>query len=109
MTRLLWNISDHIKTSIADFNGGNLRNAIPREAFATIVLDRTAYAQVKRLVDDFYSTLTDEFGDLEKDLKISIKETNFPGFVMDKESQKKFLEFIILLSSWCNCMVKRNG
>ena len=35
--------------------------------------------------------MTDEFGDLEKDLRISFKETEVPAFVMDDEDQKKFL------------------
>jgi len=91
MNRLLWNISNQFKISVADFNGGNLRNAIPREAFSTIVFDKTLNGQVKSWVNDFYSTQIDEFGDLEKDLKISVRETDVPSFVMDEDSQKKFL------------------
>jgi dipeptidase D len=91
MNRLLWEISNQFNISLADFNGGNLRNAIPREAFATIVFDKTEIIQVKNRINDFFLTQIDEFGDLEKDIKISVKETNVPAFVMDKESQKKFL------------------
>ena len=91
MNRLLWNISNKFEISVADFNGGNLRNAIPREAFSTIVLDKTYYASIKNWIDNFYSTLIDEFGDLEKEFKISVKEIDLPSYVMDKESQKKFL------------------
>jgi len=34
---------------------------------------------------------SDEFGDIEKDLKITARETDVPPFIMDEESQKKFL------------------
>jgi dipeptidase D len=91
MNRLLWNISNQFKISVADFNGGNLRNAIPREAFSTIVSDKTAIAQIKSWIDDFCSIQIDEFGDIEKDLKITVRETDIPAFIMDEESQKKFL------------------
>jgi dipeptidase D len=91
MNRLLWNISNQYEISVADFNGGNLRNAIPREAFSTIVVDKNICASIKSWIENFHSTLLDEFGDLEKELKISVKETNLPSFVMDKENQKKFL------------------
>ena len=91
MNRLLWNISNQFEIPVSNFDGGNLRNAIPREAFATIVLDKSASEAIKNRIDSFYSTLIDEFGDLEKDLKISVREVNLPSFVMDKESQKKFL------------------
>ena len=76
---------------LADFDGGNLRNAIPRESFSTIVTDKTSKEPVTIWINDFYSILTDEFGDLEKDLKISVKEVTLPAFVMDNESQKKFM------------------
>jgi len=91
MNRLLWNLSNQFKISVADFNGGNLRNAIPREAFSTIVFEKTELEPVKNWIDNFYSTQTDEFGDLEKELRISVKETDVPAMVMDEESQKKFL------------------
>ena len=91
MNRLLWNVSNKYKISVSDFNGGNLRNAIPREAFSTIVSDKTVIDQVKSWIDDFYATLVDEFGDLEKDLKIVVRDREVPGFIMDEDSQKKFL------------------
>jgi dipeptidase D len=91
MTRLLWNVSHQFKISVADFNGGNLRNAIPREAFSTIVFDKTLLVKIKNWIRDFYATQIDEFGTLEKDIKIWVKETALPPFVMDEESQIRFL------------------
>jgi dipeptidase D len=92
MNRLLRNISEQYKISIADFNGGNLRNAIPREAFSTIVLNKTEIIPVKDIINNLFSTLKNEFGDLETDLKICIKEADLPVAVIDDESQKKFLD-----------------
>lgn len=91
MNRILWNLSNEFNISIADFNGGNLRNAIPREAFSKIVFNKTEIDLVKGWIENFHATLKDEFGDLEKDLKISVKEADMPLAVMDEESQKKFL------------------
>jgi dipeptidase D len=92
MNRLISDLSNQFNIAVAYFDGGNLRNAIPREAFATIVFDRTVLEQVKDHIDNFYSTQTEEFGDLEKDLKISGKVTNVPSYVMDKENQTKFID-----------------
>jgi len=91
MNRLLWNISNKFEISVADFDGGNLRNAIPREAFATIVVDLKYSESVKRRIDTFYLTLVEEFGNLEKGLRISVKETEMPAVVMDKITQTKFI------------------
>lgn len=91
MNRLLSDISGRHKMSIAWFDGGNMRNAIPREAFATIVFDKADTDHVKICIDNFYLTTTSKFGELEKDLKVSQSEVDMPAFVMDKESQMKFM------------------
>ena len=91
MNRLLWDIADHFNVSLSSFDGGNLRNAIPREAFATIVFEKSLSEAIKKWINHFYSILTDEFGDLEKDLLISVKDIELPSNVMDSENQKKFL------------------
>jgi dipeptidase D len=94
INRLLLNLSGKIDISISWFDGGNLRNAIPREAFTTIVLKVQDVRAIKTMVSDFGSTLADEFGDLEKELKLSTKDIALPEFVMDKESQKKFINVL---------------
>jgi dipeptidase D len=91
MTRLLWHISKQTEISLTNFDGGNLRNAIPRESFSTIVTDKTNKEPITIWINDFYSVLKEEFGDLEKDLKISVKEVKPPAFVMDNENQIKFM------------------
>ena len=53
MNRLLWNISNQFDMSVADFDGGNLRNAIPREAFSTIVIEKKDYEQIEKWIDEF--------------------------------------------------------
>jgi dipeptidase D len=92
MNRLLRNASNQFEISVANFDGGNLRNAIPREAFSTIVASKIDREQIEKWIDGFYLTIVDEFGDLEKDLKISVKKASLPPFVMDKENQIKLLD-----------------
>jgi dipeptidase D len=91
MNRLLWNVSNQFNISLAWFDGGNLRNAIPREAFATFITDKSNSESVKTWINSFCSTLRNEFGELEKDLKISFMESGLPSFVLDNDSQNKFL------------------
>ena len=42
MNRILWNLSNKFDISVTRFDGGNLRNAIPREAFAIIAADKAS-------------------------------------------------------------------
>jgi dipeptidase D len=91
MNRLLSHLSDSFRIVLADFNGGNLRNAIPREAFATFVCDKENKSEAIRLINEFSKVIKNEFGDLEKDLRITISETEVPEEAMDENSQIKFL------------------
>ncbi len=91
MNRLLRHLSEQFKISIADFNGGNLRNAIPREAFTTIVCSAINKSKIEPLITEFHGIIANEYGNLEKDLKISVRETGVKGFIMDEDSQAKFL------------------
>ncbi len=91
MNRILWNLSNQFDIAITRFDGGNLRNAIPREAFAVIAADKTSKDQVIDWVMNFQTVLNEEFGEIEKDLKITIKEIQTPSSAMDKESQAKLL------------------
>ena len=94
MNRVLWNISNEVDLSLSFFDGGNLRNAIPREAFSTIVLAKQDVDFVKKWINDFRLTLADEFGALEKDLNLSVKDCAVPSFVIDIETRKKFINLL---------------
>ncbi len=94
MTRLLINLSEEFGIGLDRFDGGNLRNAIPREAFATIVTDSTDRDKVTDCIDDFGRIIRDEFGDLEKDLRINVTAADIPATVLDDESRKKLLDIL---------------
>ena len=94
MNRILWNLSNKFDISLSWFDGGNLRNAIPREAFALITVKQSFGDPVKDWVADFQNILKDEFGETEKRLKVSIKGKETPTTVMDKETQTKLLNLL---------------
>ncbi|MGA1977319.1 MAG: aminoacyl-histidine dipeptidase [Bacteroidales bacterium] len=91
MNRLLWNLSNNFHISLNNFDGGNLPNAIPREAFTTIVVDKSSADKVSGWIAEFYALLLEEFGSVEKDLMITVRKTDLPAFVIDSESQEKLL------------------
>jgi dipeptidase D len=94
MNRILSDISLKISFSLAWFDAGNLRNAIPKDAFATIVLDRGSTPLVTALLKEFNGFIKEEFGDLEKDFILSVKEAPVPEYAIDNESQEKFIRLL---------------
>jgi dipeptidase D len=92
MNRLLSSLTTQYNISINKFDGGNLRNAIPRESFATIVANSYFSIEIGKTISDFSNIVKNEFGSLEPEIKISVKPAKLPESVMDKASQNKLLQ-----------------
>lgn len=94
MNRILWNLSDKFEISVTSFNGGNLRNAIPRDALVIITAPVSDKGLIFNWIMEYEGVLKEEFGDTEKDLKISLREVKLPDNVMERESQTRLLNSI---------------
>lgn len=92
MNRLLRTLFDKFGSSISKFDGGNLRNAIPREAFATTTVKKEFSTDYQQAIADFSSLIKTEMGQIEPDLKISFKTAEIPTSVMSREDQLKLLK-----------------
>ncbi|MCB0735223.1 MAG: aminoacyl-histidine dipeptidase [Flavobacteriales bacterium] len=78
MNRLMYGQEKH-GLRIAEIDGGSLRNAIPRESFATVVVDSSAYVEdIQSLVAEIKA----EYHAEDPGLNIEFKETDRPGMAL---------------------------
>lgn len=94
MNRLLFEASKKYGIRIATLEGGSLRNAIPRESFATIVLEKRNQEDFMTMLAHFEAMVKNEYSTIDPELKVSAVETLLPEFVMDAEVQDKLLKAI---------------
>jgi len=87
MNRLLFNASEDLDLRISSINGGGLRNAIPRESEAIVVIDDFQVKAFKSELENEIDAIKTEFSKLEPNLKVSITETEVPAKVMEAEVQ----------------------
>ncbi len=78
MNRLIANCADY-GLRIGEINGGSLRNAIPRESFATIVVSDPAF---KQEFDQRASDIKKEFSIHDSNLSIELENVDTPSQVM---------------------------
>ncbi|MFM7643489.1 MAG: aminoacyl-histidine dipeptidase [Sphingomonadales bacterium] len=71
LARLLWDLQQSQDFQLLRFDGGSLRNAIPREASAFIATKELNLA--KSFIDDFTRTLKAEYEHIEPHFKIQYK------------------------------------
>ena len=57
MARLLKKVMSQFGVRLATLEGGNMRNAIPREAVATAVVPENKYTQLMEYVKTFTQTI----------------------------------------------------
>ena len=91
MTRLLASLIATYEISISKFDGGNLRNAIPRESFATFTAKPEFSGKLSRIISEFNEMLKDELGSLEPELKVNIRQVTTPLFVLDRRDADKLI------------------
>lgn len=74
---------------LADVEGGSLRNAIPREAFATVVIPESEVDIFEKCIAKHEEIFKSELSGTEPDLKFEATKTDLPANLIDEDTQKK--------------------
>lgn len=94
MNRLLWQSSRQFGLRVATIAGGNLRNAIPREADALVTVPGNNKDAFQKFVNAFSEIVKKELATTDSGVSIVIKEATLPKQVMDSGNQAKFLNAV---------------
>jgi dipeptidase D len=91
LNRLLWSGSHLFEVRISEIDGGNLRNAIAREAFANIVVPSHFSNDFIQYVKTYNTSVKDDFRITEPGLMVSLQPTELPSFLIDLSTQDRLL------------------
>jgi dipeptidase D len=94
LIRLLWRATFKCNVRLSDINGGSLRNAIPREAFATVIVPRDKEGDFLKFIKGYKSMLKEEYRSIEPDFNIMAEKTRVPEVIIDDETSKKIISAI---------------
>jgi dipeptidase D len=78
-SRLLWNLHEEFPIRISQMEGGGKHNVIPREFFVTCTVPGNQKKQLIERVQEAERTFAAEFGDIEPNMKVEVKEENTPA------------------------------
>ena len=91
LNRLLWSSSHLFEARISEIDGGNLRNAIAREAFANIIVPNRFNKDFIQYVKKFNAIVKEEYKINEPALLVSYQPTELPSFIIDSSTQERLL------------------
>jgi len=90
LTRLLWN-SKQFGMRLSYIDGGNLRNAIPREAFAIVTIPDSSKQHFLQYVTHFEKIIQNEFKVCDNAIKISCVQQSLPDSIIDSQTVDNLL------------------
>ena len=88
LNRFLWKSARKYPIRLSSFDGGNLRNAIPREASAVFTVKKAFVEEILRDFQVFYKDQRFELQATEPEFTMTIDELVLPDFVINKKAQK---------------------
>ena len=94
LARILWEISQKISIQLISFDGGSLRNAIPREATALIALQTRDIQQFQFILNQQISTIKEEYKSIEPSAQIAAKKVNSSEKALSDADYKKILNLL---------------
>ena len=97
MARLVQDAIANFEARLASWQGGNMRNAIPRDCDVVLTIPAENVAALKEVVDEWRETFKGEYGFVEKALTLDIADTALPTALVPEEIQDN------LVNALCAC------
>ena len=91
LNRYLWTVNKETDLRISKIDGGNLRNAIPREASATVCVPWSEKERVRVLLNYYIADVEKEIGDTEPGFVMTLESEKLPATVIDKKASDALL------------------
>ncbi len=91
LNRFLWTYKDKFDMKLSVFDGGNLRNAIAREAFAVVTVPKGKAQQVISEAKGFEEMYQNEYHATELSLSFSAVTTDMPETVISDDNFTKLV------------------
>ena len=97
LNRLLWNLQNMFDIRLSKIEGGSKRNAIPREAFAELVVTENKSDELEKFINSYNNLVRSEISNVEPNLRVEFEKINLPEFVIDKSTQINLLNALYAL------------
>lgn len=95
LARIVHDLLIEFDSQLASFEGGNMRNAIPREAHAVLVFNLEDMDGLEDYMKEYEAQLNDEYAPIESGITLSIEEVTLPTAVVPSEIQDNMINVLM--------------
>ncbi len=86
IARFIWECSQKWDIALCSFSGGNLRNAIPREAFAVFGIHSDHHEAMMHYLNKYAENIRNEFEGVEPSMNLQIEAAERPEYCLDNKT-----------------------
>ena len=95
MFRLINAVKKQQELLLCSVDGGGLRNAIPREAKATVMVEAAKWDEFQKVVADYVDMVVAEFSGIEDSIQIKAEEVAVPAEMIEKAVAEKLVKAVV--------------
>ncbi|MEG1499113.1 MAG: aminoacyl-histidine dipeptidase [Bacteroidales bacterium] len=95
LDRFLFEYAPNLSLRLSSFDGGNLRNAIAREAEAIVCIPLSAQATLEQKVKEYEKIVAHEFHTTEANLSFTCQKEAMPNSVMPQQEQEAIVNALL--------------
>lgn len=92
LNRYLWQLNKQMDLRLISLEGGNLHNAIPREANAFCAVPYSEKETIRVILNMYIATIEAEFKDIETNFHMSLESDSLPETVIEKSASDRLLQ-----------------
>lgn len=93
--RVLLPLLEKCGARLCDIDGGSLRNAIPREAFATVLIPGNKVADAEKIIAEIRETIRKVYAATDPDADIFLEKSTGAGRYIDEDTAVRALKAIL--------------
>lgn len=91
VARFIWALMQKYDVCLVEFDGGNLRNAIPRAAHAIFGVHASSKETITAEFNKFAAEIDNEYRDLEPTLNLTLDTEDRPEFCIDTDTANRLV------------------
>ncbi len=92
--RILWSLNMNFQIELATVAGGDLRNAIPREAHARVIIPEKSESDFRSFFNDLANKIIDEYKLADPEMRIDLNPSGAPEMVISNSDASRLINML---------------
>lgn len=109
MARIVQDAIVNFSACLSSWDGGNMRNAIPRNAEVVLTLPKENVEAFKEVIDEWRQTIKDEYSSVETEFTLDVADVELPAHIVPEEIQDNLVDALCAAHNGVYRMIPENN